>query len=57
MVIPRVLLERSVPAGFIWLEVASTITMAAIFWTSFGTFVAIIISVVIVTWVQRLVFA
>lgn len=45
------------PARFIWLEVASTLTVAAIFWTSFGTVVAIIISVVIVTWVQRLVFA
>lgn len=44
------------PARFVLLEIASTITMAAMFWTGFSIIIAIVIITAVVTWVQRLVF-
>lgn len=52
--VPRILLDRSVQTAVDWLEIASTIAVAAILWTSFGTTVTIVIIGVVVTWVQCL---
>lgn len=54
--IPRVLPDGSVHTMFALLEIAATIAVATELWTSFNTTFAIVIIVLVIIWVQCLVY-